>query len=238
MSIDSGMSIRPGATRLERDRSSDLRVAWPPERVLDPAAGRCEFLNAVPLRERWGIDAVKYEEAVPDEGIRLLVSDVMQADLPDSYFDGIFVSNFLEHLQDADEVAAFLDKMRDCVNPGGRIAVMGPNFRYCAREYFDFADHRVILTEESTAEHLYAAGFEIKQVIPRFLPYSFGGRLPTHPALVRAYLRARFAWPLLGKQFLVIAERPLSTVALTDGKISAADIHIRTIQRRHGWTLA
>ena len=53
-----------------------------PERVLDPAAGRCEFLNAAPARERWGIDAVKYEEAVPDEGIRLLVSDVMQADLP------------------------------------------------------------------------------------------------------------------------------------------------------------
>ena len=56
------------------------------------------------------------------------------------------------------EVAAFLDKMRDCTNPGGRIAVMGPNFRYCPREYFDFADHRVILTEKSTAEQLYDGG--------------------------------------------------------------------------------
>ncbi len=33
-----------------------------PERILDPAAGRCEFLNAVPSRERWGVDAVKYAE--------------------------------------------------------------------------------------------------------------------------------------------------------------------------------
>jgi hypothetical protein len=180
-----------------------------PERILDPAAGRCEFLNAAPAQERWGIDAIKYEEALPDKAIRLLVSDVMQADLPNSYFDGIFVSNFLEHLQDPDEIATFLDKMWDCINPGGRIAVMGPNFRYCAREYFDFADHRVILTEGSTAEHLYAAGFGIKQVIPRFLPYSFGGRLPTHPALVRAYLRTPLVWRLLGKQFLVMAERPL-----------------------------
>lgn len=179
-----------------------------PKRLLDPAAGRCEFLNAAPARERWGIDVVKYEETVPDHGIQLLVSDVMQADLPHGYFDGVFVSNFLEHLRDVDEVAAFLDKMRDCTRPGGRIAVMGPNFRYCTREYFDFADHRVILTEESATEHLYAAGFEIKQIIPRFVPYSFGGRLPTHPALVRVYLRARFAWPLLGKQFLIIAERP------------------------------
>jgi SAM-dependent methyltransferase len=179
-----------------------------PERMLDPAAGRCEFLNAISAEERWAIDAVEYEEAIPDDGIRFLISDVMRSDLPHSYFDGIFVSNFLEHLPSPDEVAAFLNKMRDCINPGGRIAVMGPNFRYCVREYFDFADHRVILTEESAAEHLYAAGFEVKQVIPRFLPYSFGGRLPTHPALVRAYLKTRFAWPLLGKQFLVIAERP------------------------------
>lgn len=26
-----------------------------PDRVLDPAAGRCEFLNAVPSQERWGL---------------------------------------------------------------------------------------------------------------------------------------------------------------------------------------
>ncbi len=41
-----------------------------------------------------------------------------------------------------------------------------------------------------------------------FLPYSFTGHLPSHPALVRAYLRFRPAWRLFGKQFLVIAVRP------------------------------
>jgi SAM-dependent methyltransferase len=179
-----------------------------PERVLDPAAGRCEFVNASPAPERWAVDAVKHEDAVACEGTRLLVSDIMQTDLPSSYFDGIFVSNFLEHLDSPDEVAAFLEKMRDCATPGGRIAIMGPNFRYCGREYFDYADHRVILTERSVEEHLYAAGFEIQQVHPRFLPYSFNGRLPSHPALVRMYVKARPAWRLLGKQFLAIAARP------------------------------
>jgi len=179
-----------------------------PERVLDPAAGRCEFLNAVPAAERWGVDAVKYEEANLREGTRFLVAEIMQAELPGAYFDGIFVSNFLEHLDSPDDVAIFLEKMWDCARPGGRIAIMGPNFRYCPREYFDYADHRVILTEQSTAEHLHAAGFDVQKVHPRFLPYSFTGRVPTHPALVRAYLRAPVAWPLLGKQFLVIAERP------------------------------
>jgi hypothetical protein len=179
-----------------------------PQRVLDPAAGRCEFINAVPAAQRWAVDAVKYPEALPAGGVRFLVSDITRAELPEAYFDGIFVSNFLEHLRDAGEIASFLGKMWDCAKPGGRIAVLGPNFRYCSREYFDCCDHHVILTERSAEEHLHGAGFEIQRVYPRFLPYSFGGRVPTHPALVRAYLRTRPAWSLLGKQFLVIAARP------------------------------
>jgi SAM-dependent methyltransferase len=178
-----------------------------PERVLDPAAGRCEFINAVPAAERWAVDAVDYEEGVAREGTRLIVSEIMAADLPSEYFGGVFVSNFLEHLLSQEAVAAFLEKMRDCTAPGGRIAIMGPNFRYCVREYFDFADHTVVLTERAVEEHLYAAGFEIREVHPRFLPYTFTGRLPSHPALVRAYLRLPVAWRILGKQFLVIAER-------------------------------
>ena len=178
-----------------------------PERVLDPAAGRCEFINAVPAAERWAVDAVAYEEGVLRAGTHMIVSEIMQADLPHEYFGGVFVSNFLEHLLTQEAVAAFLEKMYDCVAPGGRIAVMGPNFRYCAREYFDFADHTVVLTEQAVEEHLYAAGFEILNVRPRFLPYTFTGRLPSHPALVRAYMHIPLAWRILGKQFLVVAER-------------------------------
>lgn len=182
-----------------------------PERVLDPAAGRCEFINAVPSAERWAVDAVAYEEGVAREGTRLIVSEIMEADLPQDYFGGVFVSNFLEHLASQEAVAEFLEKMRVCMSPGGRIAIMGPNFRYCARDYFDFADHTVILTERGVEEHLYAAGFEIVAVHPRFLPYTFTSRLPSHPALVRAYLRFRPAWRLFGKQFLVVGERTAPT---------------------------
>lgn len=178
-----------------------------PMRVLDPAAGRCEFINAVPAAERWAVDAVDYEEGVAREGTHLIVSEIMAADLPSEYFGGVFVSNFLEHLLSQEAVAAFLEKMRDCTAPGGRIAIMGPNFRYCAREYFDFADHTVVLTERAVEEHLYAAGFEIIEIHPRFLPYTFTGGLPSHPLLVRAYLRFPFAWRFLGKQFLVVAGR-------------------------------
>src|SRR5262245_22275986 len=36
------------------------RVMGRPDRVLDPAAGRGEFITAVPAAERWGVDLVNH----------------------------------------------------------------------------------------------------------------------------------------------------------------------------------
>jgi hypothetical protein len=77
----------------------------------------------------------------------------------------------------------------------------------CPREYFDCADHVLALTHVAVAEHLHAAGFSVGAVVPRFLPYSFRGRLPASPVLTRAYLRHPVLWRLAGKQFLVTGTR-------------------------------
>jgi SAM-dependent methyltransferase len=178
-----------------------------PRRVLDPAAGRGEFITAVPAAERWGVDLV--EHGVPESaGVKMIISDIMDAVLPRDYFDGVFLSNFLEHLPDQNAVAAALRKLHSTTEPGGRIAIIGPNFRYCAREYFDCADHTVILSHVAAAEHVYAAGFDVEAVSARFLPYSFRGLLPPSPLLTRAYLHVPALWRLLGKQFLVLGRKP------------------------------
>jgi SAM-dependent methyltransferase len=177
-----------------------------PQRVLDPAAGRGEFITAVPAAERWAVDLVRQGD-IEAAGVRMIVADIMDAELPASHFDGVFLSNFLEHLPSQDAVADTLAKLRGAMAPGGRIAVLGPNFRYCAREYFDCADHTVILTHVSAAEHLHAAGFEVAAVVPRFLPYSFRGLLPPSPRLTSTYLRSPALWRVLGKQFLLIARK-------------------------------
>jgi SAM-dependent methyltransferase len=179
-----------------------------PDRVLDPAAGRCEFLNSVSAAERWGVDLVDYEESWAAPGVRMVFGDAMEIDLPEAYFGGIWVSNFLEHLPTQDACADFLERMRAVTAPGGRIVIMGPNFRFTRREYFDCADHTLVFTHTAIAEHLYAAGFEIEAAEPRFLPYSFRGRLPASAGLTRRYLGLPLAWRLLGKQFLVIGRRP------------------------------
>lgn len=178
-----------------------------PRSVLDPAAGRGEFITAVPAAERWGVDLVSQGD-LESAGVKMIIADIMDAELPAGYFDGVFVSNFLEHLEDQNSVAALLARLRDAMTPGGRIAIMGPNFKYCARDYFDCADHRVILSHVGLAEHLHAAGFEVDAMHPRFLPYSFRGLLPPSPELTRTYLRTPLAWKVMGKQFLAIASKP------------------------------
>lgn len=178
-----------------------------PRSVLDPAAGRGEFITAVPAAERWGVDLMSHGD-LEGAGVKMIIADVMDAELPQEHFDGVFVSNFLEHLPDQNSVAAFLAKLRDAMTPGGRVAIMGPNFKYCAKEYFDCADHAVILSHIGLAEHLHAAGFEVEAMHPRFLPYSFRGLLPPSPRLTRTYLHTPLAWKLLGKQFLAIASKP------------------------------
>ena len=183
-------------------------VMGKPQKVLDPAAGRGEFIGAVPAKETWAVDAVSYPQALYRPDTKVITSMIMDADLPAAHFDGVFVSNFLEHLYDQEAIAAFLEKMRDSMESGGRIAIMGPNYRYASKEYWDFADHYIALTHVAINEHLYAAGFEIERTIPRYLPYSFNGILPPSPQLTRLYLRTPLAWKVLGKQFLVIGRKP------------------------------
>lgn len=175
-----------------------------PGRVLDVAAGRGEFLKSLPSVELWAVDQVDPQLG---PGVTVLVGDVASVELPEAYFDGVFVSNLLEHLATQEDVFRLLVRLRAALAPGGALCVMGPNFRYCAKEYFDCADHTLALTHVSIAEHLYTAGFESAEVTARFLPYSFRGRLPASATLVRRYLDTPRAWPLLGRQFLALARR-------------------------------
>ena len=178
-----------------------------PSTVLDPAAGRGEFIGSIAAAERWAVDEVAYSEAERSPGVKVVTSKIMDAELPSGHFDGVFASNFLEHLHDQEAISQFLERMHEVMRTGGRIAIMGPNYRYCAKEYWDCADHYVALTHVAIAEHLYAADFEPERILPRYLPYSFRSILPPSQRLTRFYLRMPVAWRLLGKQFLVIGKR-------------------------------
>ena len=187
-----------------------LQRRWIPEssRVLDVATDVGYFIRNISAAERWASDLRDTSAHMPAE-VHFVQSDGLQlADvLPNDYFDVVFMSNYLEHLDSAESVIAQLRVARRLLRPGGRVVILQPNIKLVGSAYWDFIDHRVPLTEESLVEAAAFAGFKREDVIGRFLPYSVKGRLPAHPSLVRAYLAFPPAWWIFGKQTLYVGVR-------------------------------
>jgi SAM-dependent methyltransferase len=174
--------------------------------VLDLACGYGEFINNIGAGRKFAVDlnpdAAKHLQPgisffnAPATDLSLIGRDVA---------DVVFTSNFLEHLRDKKECDTVLAAVRDVLKPGGKFIVMGPNIRYTYREYWDFYDHYLPLSDLSLAEGLGIAGFRVEENIARFMPYTMNNKTPTHDLLIRAYLALPMAWKVLGKQFLVTA---------------------------------
>lgn len=176
-----------------------------PDVVLDPAAGLCEFINNIPAREKWAVDKSASVCASYEQNVRAINEDIFDVDLPRDYFEGIFISNFLEHLDSHEQCVRLLSRLRESLTNNGVLCIMGPNFKYCAKEYFDCADHNLIFTHLSVEEMLFSTGYKIEKSHPKFLPFSFRSRLPASPFLTKCYLNLQISWKLLGKQFLIFA---------------------------------
>jgi SAM-dependent methyltransferase len=185
------------------------RYIDPDAPLLDLACDRGHFVRWVSARERWATDIRDMHAALPDD-VRFVQSSGLDlaAALPAAHFGTIFMSNYLEHLDSSDAVIDQLRIAAALLRPGGRVMVLQPNIRLVGPRYWDFIDHRVALTERSLLEAAELAGLRTIDLVTRFLPYSTKGRLPTAPALVRAYLAFRPAWWLLGKQTLYVGSRP------------------------------
>lgn len=178
-------------------------------RVLDVATDLGYFIRNITAAERWASDLRDTSASMP-EGVRFLQADGLAlADVaPNDYFDVVFMSNYLEHLDSAESVIEQLRVVRQLLRPGGRVVILQPNIKLVREAYWDFIDHRVPLTEDSLVEAAVFAGLSTEDLVRRFLPYSVTGRLPASPMLVRAYLAFPPAWRLLGKQTLYVGQRP------------------------------
>jgi SAM-dependent methyltransferase len=178
-------------------------------RVLEIGAGYCEFINNIRAAERVAVDlnpeTGRY--ARPDVAVHEIAAERLAERVRHGYFDVAFMSNFLEHCRSRDHVLAVLSNVAIALKPGGRVLILGPNFRYCYRRYFDYFDHCLPLTERAVVEAIQLAGFDAQIVQPRTLPYTFASRLPSWPWLVRVYLRLPWLWPLFGAQFFIVGRK-------------------------------
>ena len=175
--------------------------------ILDPACGDGEFLNSFKSKNinLYGYDLREKSDNLISE-IKYENCDFQNVDNEEK-FDLIWVSNLLEHLDSTDAIQNYLYKCRKNLNQNGILIIMGPNIKYCFKDYWDFADHNLPLSHLSVAEHLISSDFKILKIHNKFLPYSFNSFLPSNGLFVYLYLRNKFIWKILGKQFLIFCKK-------------------------------
>lgn len=174
----------------------------PSHYVVDIGAGYGEFLNNINCKCRIAVDKTL---------LSIKMGHLMQYkntnEILDELIDIVFMSNFLEHVHNKQEVMDILLEAKRILNPGGKIIILQPNIKLVGGAYWDFIDHHTPLTDKSIVEALESIDMKVTKVITRFLPYTTKSLLPQSPWLVRLYLKLPFLWWFFGKQSLVIAEK-------------------------------
>lgn len=179
--------------------------------VLDLGAGYCEFINSVRAGRKYAMDLNPDVFHRADSDVQVLQQDCTTTwAIAEATLDVVFTSNFLEHLPDKRAVKQVLEQAFRSLKPGGRLIAMGPNIKCVPGAYWDFFDHFVPLTEASLSEAALNTDFEIERSVERFLPYSMsqGSEYPIWT--LRLYLALPFVWRFFGKQFLVVAVKPVN----------------------------
>lgn len=176
--------------------------------VLDLGCGYGEFINQVHAGRKYAMDLNPDAPRYLSADAEFIRQDCSQPwPVEEGTLDIVFTSNFFEHLPDKAALGRTLDQVHNALRQGGRLIAIGPNIKLVPGAYWDFWDHYVPLTELSLSEALENRGFRIERRDARFLPYTMAGKKPAPLALVKLYLVLPLLWPLLGKQFLVVAAK-------------------------------
>ncbi len=177
--------------------------------VLDLAAGYGDFLNNIKAKKKIAVDLNEDIKKYVAEGTEVIISDCKKIEaLGDDSVDKIFISNFLEHLNNTDEVILVLQECYRLLKPGGKILILQPNIYYVKEKYWFFIDHKTPLTHESLAEALEVAGFEITYLKKKFLPYSTKSPpFPQSDFFIKIYLNFPILQMIFGKQSFVIGKK-------------------------------
>ena len=174
--------------------------------LLDLGCGWGEFSNNILARKKYAMDMNPDAADRLNDDVELILQDCSQPwPLEDGSLDVVFTSNFLEHLPHKLNVELTIAEVKRCLKPGGVFIALGPNVRLLPGAYWDFWDHHVHISDRSLVELLVMNGFSVREQYAGFLPFTMSDGRNPNLWLVKLYLRLRFVWKFLGKQFLIVA---------------------------------
>ena len=174
-------------------------------RILELAAGHCEFINAIEASEKIAVDLNEDTPRWAAPGVKVITSSVTAVPAIDAHsVDVVFASNLFEHLTRKEIVDTIREAAR-ILKKDGRFLILQPNIRFTAKDYWMFFDHITPLDDRSLTEALETNGFKVTECIVRFLPYTTKSRLPRSLALIRWYLRLPLLWRFFGGQSFLVA---------------------------------
>jgi SAM-dependent methyltransferase len=175
--------------------------------VLDIGAGYCEFINHIECKKKYAADLNRDILKFANSDVAILHCSSEGLALSSGLIDVVFMSNLLEHLRTKDDIIATLLEASRVLKPGGLLIILQPNIRYLYKDYWDFFDHHIPLSDKSMVEALQMTGFRVDKVVSRFLPYTTKSRIPKYPILVFIYLKLPFLWNFFGKQMLILGRK-------------------------------
>jgi ubiquinone/menaquinone biosynthesis C-methylase UbiE len=170
--------------------------------VVELGAGWCDFINNVEAKRRIAVDLWPGIADRVGPGVEAIVSSATDlSGIETNTVNVVFASNLLEHLTH-EQIDELLDHARRILVPGGRLILVQPNYRLCAKNYFDDFTHVSVWSDIGMSTFLESRGWELEEVQGRFLPLTVKSRLPVSSKLISAYLRSPIK-PLAGQMLLI-----------------------------------
>ena len=183
-----------------------------PARVLDPAGGRGEFVNAIPAEERWLVDVVDHAERFVDPGVRVLVGQHLRRRSP---------RRSLRRRSSCRTCSSTLTRSRtrrrvprsdaQDAGTGWRPRAHGTQLQVLRPRLLRLRRPPLALTHISVQEHLFAAGYDGDRgrfPVPAVLvPEPAAGVAAADPSLPAD---AACSGAVHGKQFLILASAGLT----------------------------
>ncbi len=170
--------------------------------VLDLGCGYGDFINLIQAKKKYGLDLGPDVKEFIDRDVTFINKPSTElSSIPSNTLDSVFSSNLLEHL-DRPDIDKTMEGIKRCMKKKGTLVLIGPNFRYSYRQYFDDYTHKTIFTDVSLSDLMQEHGFKPIKIMPKFLPLTLKSRLPKSYWLTKLYLHSPIK-PMAGQMLLI-----------------------------------